>query len=61
MMAVVEGRRLRSWNCKQVGHLAKACSQKAADLLQPPGEGDITNTTDTTNVTSEEETSIECT
>ena len=31
MMVVVEGRRSRCWGCKQVGHIAKFCPQKAQD------------------------------
>ena len=31
MMVVVEGRRPRCWGCKQVGHIAKFCPQKAQD------------------------------
>ena len=56
MMVVVERRRQRCWNCKQVGHLVKVCPQKAADLVQRPGKAEITNTnstntTDTTKTT----------
>ena len=29
MMVVVEGRRPRCWGCKQIGHIAKFCPQKA--------------------------------
>ena len=73
MLAVVKSKRPRCWNCKQVGHLAKVCPQKAADLVQRPGEAetttttdstktnDTTKTTDTTNATPEEETSNEWT
>ena len=31
MMVVVEGRRPRCWGCKQVGHIATFCPQKAQD------------------------------
>ena len=57
MMVVVEGRRPRCRNCKQVGHLGKICPQKAADTTQQLKESgtNTTNTSYTTNATSEAE------
>ena len=36
MMVVVEGRRPFCWSCKQVGHLARSCTQKEATTQLPP-------------------------
>ena len=46
MMLVVESRRPHCWNCKQISHLAKACSQKNIQTIdttkeKPPKEVEI--------------------
>ena len=43
MMVVVEGRRLRCWSCKQLGHISKFCPQK-----DPPSAAVSTAPTATT-------------
>ena len=50
MMVVVGGRKPHCWSCKQIGHLAKVCPQKAADSTLQPKEAE-----NTTNATPEAE------
>ena len=45
MMVVVEGKQMHCWNCKQLGHLAKACPQKAPKEKQQNTTEDIISTT----------------
>ena len=52
MMLIVEGRRLRCWNCKHFGHLTKICPQKAADTTQQPKEAGDSTTEATTETES---------
>ena len=44
MMVVVEARRPRCCYCKQIGHIAKVCPQKAADTTQQPKKAEDNTT-----------------
>ena len=50
MMLTVEGKRPRCWGCKQIGHIAKFCTQKTESSEKAAAA--TTTTTDTTATTT---------
>ena len=52
MTVVVEGRKPQCWNCKQLGHFSKSCSQKTTKTTPATTTTTTETTTNTTNTTT---------
>ena len=51
MTVVVEGRKPQCWNCKQLGHFSKSCTQKTTKTIIQPTTTTTTITTAATTAT----------
>ena len=55
MIVVVEGRRSRCWGCKQIGHIAKFCPQKAENNEKAAATTTTKDTAATTTINKQAE------